>query len=174
MKKELQQQLFDKYPTVFLDRNKSMRVTLICCGLEIADGWYALMDECCAKLVQIEQETGLITKAVQVKEKFGTLRFYITSDHDSSLVAFATNTRYWLQNIVEWVSRIAKWSEELTPWQEWFRELQSRDKKLLQGAKLEEFLCRIEQSPTSTQSLFSVKSYRASTSRPWCFSHDFP
>lgn len=59
--------LWTKYPTLFgYDGN----VGLPC---ECGDGWFKLIDELCAKLVEL----GPHAVASQVKEKFGTLRFYI-------------------------------------------------------------------------------------------------
>lgn len=47
------------------------------CHPEVGDGWYTLLDELCAKLQQNADACDSQPKAVQVKEKFGTLRFYI-------------------------------------------------------------------------------------------------
>lgn len=44
-------------------------------GFECNDGWYDLIDELCAKITELDKEK--VVKAVQVKEKFGGLRFYI-------------------------------------------------------------------------------------------------
>lgn len=46
-------------------------------GLEINEGWYELVDELCNKLQEYTDKDGHNqVEAVQVKEKFGGLRFY--------------------------------------------------------------------------------------------------
>jgi len=50
MKLELQKQLFDKYPLIFQDKDKSMQETCMCWGIECNDGWYWLLDRLCSNL----------------------------------------------------------------------------------------------------------------------------
>jgi len=77
MKPELQNQLFQKYPKIFQDRNKSPQETCMCWGLEIGDGWYWLIDMLCYQLQwDIDKNNEPQIVASQVKEKFGGLRFY--------------------------------------------------------------------------------------------------
>ena len=78
MNRELQTQLFKKYPKIFQDRTKSPKETCMCFGLEIGDGWYWLIDRLCEVLqwnVDENDEPQIV--ASQVKEKFGGLRFYV-------------------------------------------------------------------------------------------------
>lgn len=56
MKKELQEQIFKKYPLLFSDRTKPMQETCMCWGLTVGDGWYNLIDELCAKLEPLVQD----------------------------------------------------------------------------------------------------------------------
>lgn len=58
-----------KYPKLYAQRNLPMQETCMCWGFP-GDGWYDLIDRLSAKLEPLGVE------AVQVKEKFGTLRFY--------------------------------------------------------------------------------------------------
>jgi hypothetical protein len=44
----------------------------MCFGFECGDGWYSIIDNLCQQLVRLGG-----CEAVQVKEKFGGLRFYI-------------------------------------------------------------------------------------------------
>lgn len=46
-------------------------------GLEIFDGWLPLIDDLCTKLTALNPKEGPGIKAVQVKTKFGGLRFYV-------------------------------------------------------------------------------------------------
>jgi hypothetical protein len=48
-------------------------------GLEICDGWLQLIDDLCTKLTALNPKDGPGIRAVQVKSKFGGLRFYV--DH---------------------------------------------------------------------------------------------
>ena len=76
MKNELQEKLFEKYPIIFQDHTKSECETCMCWGLETGDGWYDLIENLCKELTAISNEYDIAIIADQVKEKFGTLRFY--------------------------------------------------------------------------------------------------
>ena len=73
MKKELDEKLCKKYPTVFKNRFGDMRQTCMCWGFSCGDGWYDIIERVAAYL----EPLGIV--ASQVKEKFGSLRFYIES-----------------------------------------------------------------------------------------------
>ena|SRR5229473_402860 len=79
MNRELQQQLYDKYPSIFIFINEDMRKTAMCWGIECDDGWYDILDKLCENIVK----SGFHIKATQVKEKFGTLRFYTNYSSDT-------------------------------------------------------------------------------------------
>jgi len=77
MKKELQKQLFDKYPKIFRQKDLSMKETCMCWGIDTGDGWYNLLDMLCDQLqFNTERNKYPQIEATQVKEKFGALRFY--------------------------------------------------------------------------------------------------
>lgn len=84
MKQELQKKLFEKYPKIFRQKDLSMKETCMCWGIDTGDGWYYLIDSLCGYLQGMtdnnptHEDFGQI-EAVQVKEKFGTLRFYTGS-----------------------------------------------------------------------------------------------
>ena len=91
MNKQLTEALFKDFPKLFRDKDKSPRETLICFGFECGDGWEPLIRECAAKLEAInntiENPENYIA-AVQVKEKFGGLRFYLnfhTTETDEAI-----------------------------------------------------------------------------------------
>jgi len=119
MKAELQQKIFEKYPKIFGDRTKPMTETCMCWGLEVGDGWYNLIDTLCEALtytystsVQVDEEDGkrLGIKpyadsyyfcveppqviATQVKEKYGTLRFYYRSEFDEKIIYLLETKKY--------------------------------------------------------------------------------
>lgn len=53
-------------------------------GFEHGDGWYGLIEALCARINKIlESDPGASMQVKQVKEKFGTLRFYYRL-HDAS------------------------------------------------------------------------------------------
>jgi len=44
-------------------------------GIEVADGWYNIIDNLCGQIMKTNPPDGF--RAAQVKEKFGGLRFYV-------------------------------------------------------------------------------------------------
>jgi hypothetical protein len=89
---KLQKKLFKKYPKLFIDYVKHNKVTTICWGIECGNGWYWLIDELCRKLQwDIDKNKYPQVKVVQVKEKFGMLRFYVVSGNSEqyAMISFA-------------------------------------------------------------------------------------
>ena len=83
MKKELQDKLFNKYPEIFVQKDLSMKETAMCWGISCGDGWYRIIDTLCdtiqqhvANVNRNKPNENFTCQAVQVKEKFGGLRFY--------------------------------------------------------------------------------------------------
>lgn len=84
MNKKLTEKLWNKYPLLYKDKDASIQHSLIPFGFECGDGWYQIIDDLSAKLEkEIEKyihtypDDSYPPRAVQVKEKFGTLRFYM-------------------------------------------------------------------------------------------------
>ena len=90
MKVELQNKLFKKYPKIFGQKDLPMNQTAMCWGIDTADGWYGLIDELCKQiqwhidhnLNDDELVKSVQVEATQVKEKYGTLRFYYQGGDD--------------------------------------------------------------------------------------------
>ena len=103
MKKELQDKLFKKYPKIFRQKDLSMQETAMCWGIACGDGWYDLIDELCGEIQNrvdnVNRQTKykiknspttlvptkaeiFVCEATQVKEKFGSLRFYTYGGDD--------------------------------------------------------------------------------------------
>ena len=89
MNQRLDKYLVKKCPTLFADRNASMQTTCMCWGFECGDGWYQLLKEACFKLEPImaslkeKDPEGWwhgFYRASQIKEKYGTLRFYLAGN----------------------------------------------------------------------------------------------
>ena len=88
MKQELQDKLKAQYPELL--RNLDGDVTaapLSMWGIECPNGWYHLLDMLCrtvsrevARINKEHPELELKVAAEQIKEKFGTLRFYYSQD----------------------------------------------------------------------------------------------
>ena len=95
MRQELDKLLCEKYPKMMVNRNKNMQETCMCWGFECGDGWFNILNQLMSniqhhidwnnqnfekgykKYKQVTQVT-----LDQVKEKFGTLRFYYTGGDD--------------------------------------------------------------------------------------------
>jgi hypothetical protein len=107
MREELDKQLCEKYPLLFRDRNAPMTETCMCWGFDCGDGWYTIINNLCANIQSHinwshkshewdlkwnaehpEQQRSvceIVPQVVvdQVKEKFGTLRFYYSGGDDA-------------------------------------------------------------------------------------------
>lgn len=106
MKIELDKALCAKYPEIFSLRYGDMSTTAMCWGFECGDGWYHIIDAACSQIQQhlnnqwrnvdwtidhknfqgeplddVPEKLPQVV-AAQVKEKYGTLRFY-TEGNDS-------------------------------------------------------------------------------------------
>lgn len=91
MNAKLDALLCAEHPLLFASRNASIRDTAMCWGFDCGDGWYAIIKEAADKLepliaAAIARDPDIATyglcSASQVKEKFGTLHFYMSSSTD--------------------------------------------------------------------------------------------
>lgn len=88
MSPELDKKLVEDFPLLFSDRYKPMTETCMCWGFAVEDGWEPIIREAAEKLEHLiqnfvkEHPDRDYPRASQVKEKFGTLRFYLTSGTD--------------------------------------------------------------------------------------------
>jgi hypothetical protein len=108
MKQELDAALVRDFPNLYKDRFANMRTTCMCWGFDVGDGWEPLIRRLSEKLepliIAIPEPKMLPAgtckfgdypehpeyekpRAAQVKEKFGGLRFYMTSETDEMSVA---------------------------------------------------------------------------------------
>ena len=100
MREELENQIRQKYPKMFVKETVTRRDGTTfernaCWGMDVGDGWYNLIDTLCG-VIQNEVDNDIIqhgykvkrgeateddapvqTFPVQIKEKFGGLRFYV-------------------------------------------------------------------------------------------------
>ena len=115
MREELDKQLCEKYPKMMVNRNKSMMETCMCWGFDCGDGWYNILNHLMGSIQhhidwkekqhnwavewnkehpnELREVPDLVPQVTldQVKEKFGTLRFYYTGgdDYISGMVSLA-------------------------------------------------------------------------------------
>lgn len=103
MREELDKLLCEKYPKMFVNRNADMKETAMCWGFEHGDGWFNIIDHLCHNIQShIDWKNGQCERLLkdnpynqkipnevaqvvvdQVKEKFGTLRFYYHGGDDA-------------------------------------------------------------------------------------------
>lgn len=79
MKGQLQKKLFEKYPSIFQQKDLPMTQTCMCWGIETGDGWYDLIDNLCkwiSNQVKWNPHVFPLIEFTQVKEKYGGLRIY--------------------------------------------------------------------------------------------------
>lgn len=94
MSPELTKQLYDNFPDLFKEKDLPPEQSNMCWGFECSDGWYNIIFTLCS-LIQIHQKSQKAdyepVVVQQVKEKFGTLRFYYYGGDDtvSGMVAYA-------------------------------------------------------------------------------------
>jgi len=50
MNEENTKYLFEKYPKIFADKDKSMQETCMCWGFECGDGWFAILNGMCSNI----------------------------------------------------------------------------------------------------------------------------
>lgn len=96
MIKELQEDLFDRYPKIFIQRTWSSSKSAMCWGIQCPDAWFGLLDELCGQLQRYTDSGGPQVEAIQIKEKFGSLRFYAdgVDPYSSGLIRQAEDRSY--------------------------------------------------------------------------------
>jgi hypothetical protein len=83
MKPELEQKIIDIAPYMFrYDGWGDPMQSLLCFGFEVGDGWYELIKSLVMRLAELDKEHKSV-RVQQVKEKYGTLRFYVYGGDDT-------------------------------------------------------------------------------------------
>lgn len=79
MKRELDAKLCHDFPEIFKDRHGDMTKTAMCWGFDCGDGWFDILYRTCQSITEYLKQNPEVPQvvAVQVKEKFGGLRFYV-------------------------------------------------------------------------------------------------
>ena len=102
MSPELDERLCQKYPLIFQGRTDGdPRRTLMCYGFCHGDGWFNIIENLSAKIQTYcdekkSQGEDFQVVAVQVKEKFGGLRFYVDGgdEYTNGLIRAAEDASY--------------------------------------------------------------------------------
>ncbi len=95
MTEEKDRLLSERYPEIFKDHRRGARETPASFGFDCSDGWFDIIDTLCKNIqhhltyhrarnhmTNEEFEERIQVRAVQVKEKFGGLRFYVSGGDD--------------------------------------------------------------------------------------------
>jgi hypothetical protein len=75
--------LIGRYPALYRGHEWPITENLMPFGFECGDGWFKLIDQLSADITLMDKECGVDTIAIQVKEKYGGLRFYVMAGSDS-------------------------------------------------------------------------------------------
>lgn len=82
MRLELETLLYQRYPSLFSRRDAPEHHEMFH-GFQCDDGWFDLIDALCSCIQwDIDKNQAPQGRVVQVKEKFGTLRFYYRGGND--------------------------------------------------------------------------------------------
>jgi hypothetical protein len=88
MQKELEQRLVERWPTWFQTEG-DFRHTAMTRGFEHGDGWFEILWRLCVDLeplvTEMERASGRKFEVLQVKEKFGGLRFYVNCRRNEAI-----------------------------------------------------------------------------------------
>lgn len=110
MNKKNETKLLKDFPVLYAGRYKPMTETCMCWGFDVDDGWFDLIYKLSQNIVKLDPTC----EAVQVKEKFGGLRFYVnaTTSEVFDLINKAEKESY---KICEVCGKSGKLRNEL-PW----------------------------------------------------------
>lgn len=70
--------LYELFPSLYAGEGGRLAVAFDC-----DDGWYDLLNHLSTEIAQIAEREALVLEVQQVKEKFGSLRFYVRGDNEA-------------------------------------------------------------------------------------------
>ncbi|MDP4028040.1 MAG: hypothetical protein Q8P42_03625 [Gallionella sp.] len=102
MNEALSKKLFDDFPRLYRNRHESSMQR----GFECGDGWFELIYKLSQDIESVARESGLKPDSTawprcrQVKEKLGTLRFYVFNcdEHIRALIDSAYELKWILES----------------------------------------------------------------------------
>jgi hypothetical protein len=91
MNAELTKRLYERFPDLYRQHDLPMSQTCMCWGFDVEDGWFDLVWMLSLALEDESKQSGVKIEAVQVKEKFGGLRFYTdrSTERTDALIGLA-------------------------------------------------------------------------------------
>jgi hypothetical protein len=100
MSPEKDKELCEKYPKIFINRNSKISKNPISWGITCGDGWFEILNTACSliqdrcDLVYKREGKDIQVIALQIKEKFGSLRFYVVGgdDYIRGIIAMAESS----------------------------------------------------------------------------------
>lgn len=118
MNTELQNTLYEKYPQLFVNKDKTPMQSPMCFGIETGDGWYEIISSLCWMIKQYEdsvvwqtewkqktepeyQSDYFPVRFDQIKEKYGGLRVYFSGGNQyiEGLVSMAEAISYHICDV---------------------------------------------------------------------------
>lgn len=103
MDPKYEKELITKYPFIFQDSGKPPTESLMCFGIECSDGWFKLLDKLMGNLAEVYRLSGIKTVAVQIKSKFGGLRFY-TREESTRESLSEEDGKFWITVIENFIT----------------------------------------------------------------------
>jgi hypothetical protein len=86
MSDELTQKLYAAFPRLYSGHDRPPSESSMCWGFECGDGWYQLLYDLSKDLTDyMEQNPSINLEVMQVKSKFGSLRFHLDEDQDDEV-----------------------------------------------------------------------------------------
>lgn len=113
MNEELDKTLVEKFPKIFADRHKSMQETCMFWGFECGKGWFNLIDSLCTCIqhyLDYKPEVSQVV-ATQVKEKYGSIRFYFCGG-DDYVRGLVTMAEYLSESTCEICGNLGKLNDD--------------------------------------------------------------
>lgn len=110
MTPELQRLLYERYPAFFAQRTWSIRESCMPWGCDTNDGWFSLIDAAAEAITGHADALGRPpSQASQVKEKYGSLRIYLScgDDFDHAVTDMAELLSIWVCELTGRPGRLA-------------------------------------------------------------------
>jgi len=90
MNKELEDKLIEEFPIILKDCNGNINTTCMAFGIECDDGWFDLLRSLMKRLQWMTDKNGYPQViADQIKEKYGTLHFYYSTEYTNTVDEFS-------------------------------------------------------------------------------------
>lgn len=119
MREELERKLFNRYHKIFRQKDLPMNQTAMCWGISVSDKWFWLLDMLCGKIQSYIDYNDHLNipqvEAIQVKEKYGYLCFYITGG-DGRIRGMIALAEYMSRYICEECGSIEKVTQTKKGW----------------------------------------------------------